>query len=1201
MNRGGIPNIWGVNSQLKAAFSLFLQHLARENFESIILESPKLADFILVFKDRHRIICESKYRKNPLSLTDLRKILDVMIDGKKLKQSDEILVITNGASSEVRSLIDNYRYYKGQFKTELTSSKHNFKKKHFEILPQVNIWEVTQEVNDQGILLLMARVINLEGAFWIPIGTLKEWSNDLLMSQIYKGSQAGKKITKKYFLKKIAEKKYLHLENLGSNYETVKKYEEKNVDDIIKTINTNPPPKKDVCAQSISNLAASPTLHYFVLDKLRNKTNLQLDIWDSLWMATVQSAFSSLVFQIFENNLNDVNSQKYVIQFIKTIIGTYYFNYFRDDFFKQDICDLCRKIYTTSNNYSSDILQIIKQLFELNTQKFMYEKYKGDNKYDREVVAELLAHIYGNTKDTELKSEIVQFVISTFNLTQDDGKFWYYSPTELYVIIYDHVSSDPSTKIPWITGVLVDQFTKFYSRFGKKLKFNGWDHMGSGISQSGSDFSITDKHFVWEIIEPSIRKLGDREKIWEYITANLISRNSNEVSEIKPDFLNRACIKILIEEYKEGSHQEDAFHILCDFIKMRKGIPWKPDLIFQEVAANDLPDDKKWALVKFSLDEYDGLPANVFVEKIVTSLGSSSIENIKTSALETIVGWAKNPDYRKNRSMGSYDVIDSVFRLVNNPDTIDGGVEILKSYLNSEIVQTGKDTYGSWDIAKAVALVIEKKEEVGIPLLKEINEHVDLSTTQQLVICSTLEDLPENSNVLVKVYDSFLEPLLKELSTNTKFENRFKDSHAREQLASFAEKLAKSGEYSKSLKIVSFLVSDSDPPKDGSNSPDDPKGEFNKHKMIEEGKDDFSIDTVRGRCAWALRHFALLPARKFYKKAVPLVKKLSEDSNNYIRLQATFALTEFVRNRDTYIANTEPKERFVDEKTASDVAEIALAMLRNSNNQRLPAIMRGLVHVFGNMRAVDTILAKEIIMTFIDTGFDEVLEDVAPLLVYFAIFRKGDFAKWPWKPLSPFIDQEFVQILKTQIKSGKNSLKYTLSWQFWQLPKEGHQEVSSYKKELFNISVDYFKLFIEQGYDHDVWQDIYYFIEDFFPYEFEACYDLWKRCLVVEKSFILKESKKKGALYKINWWPHSYNGRVLLRLLENKLETDFLKWLNFLSDYPGGVSIGNDIDEAIIRLKDMPKSNKQIERIYNKLFKRDPKYYQQKQMWLNAS
>lgn len=57
----------------------------------------------------------------------------------------------------------------------------------------------------------------------------------------------------------------------------------------------------------------------------------------------------------------------------------------------------------------------------------------------------------------------------------------------------------------------------------------------------------------------------------------------------------------------------------------------------------------------------------------------------------------------------------------------------------------------------------------------------------------------------------------------------------------------------------------------------------------------------------------------------------------------------------------------------------------------------------------------------------------------------------------------------------------------------------------------------------------------------------------------------------------------------------------FLLEYPKEVLIANDLDIAAEKLKKIPKTNKVVGRIFNKLIERNPsKYYEMKKEWLKA-
>lgn len=96
------------------------------------------------------------------------------------------------------------------------------------------------------------------------------------------------------------------------------------------------------------------------------------------------------------------------------------------------------------------------------------------------------------------------------------------------------------------------------------------------------------------------------------------------------------------------------------------------------------------------------------------------------------------------------------------------------------------------------------------------------------------------------------------------------------------------------------------------------------------------------------------------------------------------------------------------------------------------------------------------------------------------------------------------------------------------------------------------------------------------------------------KENILNQTNNENQHY-IYWWPYFYNGKILNIILNKKGEEDFLKWFEFLLEYPKEVLIANDLNIAVDKLKEIPKTNKGVARIFDKLVERNPsKYYEMK-------
>ena len=140
--------------------------------------------------------------------------------------------------------------------------------------------------------------------------------------------------------------------------------------------------------------------------------------------------------------------------------------------------------------------------------------------------------------------------------------------------------------------------------------------------------------------------------------------------------------------------------------------------------------------------------------------------------------------------------------------------------------------------------MIEEDFERGLKILNVVNKTSNLTINQQILITSSLYKTNDNRPEILKaIFDRFLKPLLSSLvgkkvsdldSLNDEdvkpLEKRFSYRYARESLVQFSEKLARAGFKQDSIWLVKIFINDTDPPKDGSNYPDDPKGELNEHK-----------------------------------------------------------------------------------------------------------------------------------------------------------------------------------------------------------------------------------------------------------------------------------------------------------------------------------------------------------------------------------
>ena len=1182
MSNSGRNTYKGINSQAWAAMSLFLQYIQRPEFNQIIFEGKKLEDFCLVFSDGRKIICESK--ASHINYNDVRDILSKIIGRGQVNLGDEILIICESINPDVKRDIEYLEYFNKEIRAKLKNKQHKFTNKEINLLRQVKFWEIKQKYSIKTVTFLISDVLKI----WVPAHILGEIVCNLMVTEVYFGSQEGETLTKDEFLQKIENRKEQIIKDVG--YEKEKENSEKRLKKIILALRK--PQDKSWASDEISVLSTRPNELYFTLNKLKEE-KISLDDWDKLLEAASMGVFVVELFQIFKNNITSKENQKYFLKFASSLLDDN-FNFYRDEFIKVDIIRICQEMI--GQGYDKKIFESVKKLYKPTIRRYFYLEQRQDEKWPIEQVSKFLKELFDKTRNIRLKKEIISYARKKFNLIKDEGTFWHYTPPEIFEIIKNNYENRPKKLIEELIPILSKQFNDFYKKFGKQLSFKGWEHMGSAIGQFGSTFSINDRHFIIRIITPILLKFYkiNPHSAWKFVTSECITLEK-KVSETKPDFLNRAVIPIIVGEYAGDKNKKQSFKILCDFIKMRRGIPNKAELIFQTIKnRKDISDQDKWALVEFSLKEFNNLPVNVFVEQIVFDLVSKS----HPAASQVIDDWVKNPEYNINHFVGSYGPTDGLLMLMEN--NLESGISFLEQYISTDNFKKKLSPFDVYDIAKSLTKLIENEEysDRGIGILKETYKGRNITINQQVLIFNSIDNISEDKKeVIKKIFDKFLYPTLKRFKNNQGLERRISHRNARESMVQFAEKLAKVGYYKDSLGLLKIFIKDSDPPKDGNNYFDDKNGDFNYHQKLFNGEDPMVISTVRGWCAHVLSRFALLKARKYIPEAVGLLRKLSEDSNYYVRYETCIPLIEFVKNRRAIMPNSD-NESFMELKTAVQIERIAFNMLVNKDNQKIKALMKRLVDVFGYMRGISQKKAELFLKTILKTGFDEVATEASPLFIYFAEFREKDFkdkifsyvfAKNEYKKILEFDSKPFKEILEKLIQEGPNKVKAKLSWHFWKLPTEN--------KKLIGVSFKYFNKLVKK-YSRDVYNDIYYFVSDNIDENPGRCINLWKECIKNERPEI-ERMVKIDKISEVYWWPYHHNGEILLKILEHESKKEFLNWLEILADYPKEVNIAGDLNLVVQHLKNTKSHKKQVERIFDKLIERNPTaYYDIKQEWL---
>ncbi len=1176
MNKtGGRATYKGINAQSWAALSLFLQYVRRSDLHHIAFEQDKLKDFDLVFSSGKKIICESKTEKVTHSV--LKDILKKLVNNDKVGKEDEILIICQDLSSELISDVENLKYFEN---IKVGLKKKGFDDKQFDLFSRIKFWKVDKTTNQLIVESLLAEILNV----WVPENTFNEIVSDLILEKVYRGSENGEVLTRKNFYKTIEERKRQIQKDAG--YQNKQNEKLAQIDRVLNAINK--PTRQSWCNDQISLLTTTPDLYYLTIQKLESLPHLKLSQWKNLWKAATKGVFSSHVFNIFGKNLDDPENRKFMIDFLPTIAKNL-LSFYRQEFFVVDIKDICTKILDQTRIYDDKVFNILKNLLELSSKEVFYaEKNIDRSEWELEEVTNAFKKIY-EIADEEVKTKIINFIFEFFDLVEDDGEFWHFTPKAIFEIIKLYVEVDVETRVLALSKELSKQYEKFYKSSRRKSSFKGWELMG---------FTNTDRHFISYVLQPILSQYysNNPSKAWRFITEKLISRKESLVSAEKPDYLNRAAIPVIFAAYQNPQYKAEAFGIIKDFVEMKKGIPHKTGSVYRKVSESSLSDDQKWKLIKLQLDykPYRNLPLNKYVENTVSELANKG----HSEALMTIEGWATNPEFNKYRGVLEGNITSKVPGLVANPKTKNQGIAILKQFLNSDFFINKQGSWDVWETAKVLTLLLTVDFEEGRSIIQEIWSNNSLTKNQQVVITSSINDIDKNDALGARAYDEIVSIWLDDCKDDIKLLiNKIPDIQSRISLVQFGEKLAKSGKYDSAVRIAKIFINDTDPGLE--NEADDKEGKFNYHEQVKRGKDVNSITTVRASVAWLLQSVSVLNGRNYIPEIIPLVKKLTKDPNFYVRAYSCIPLEQLASIRHTVLP-FDRKTRFLDIKIADKIEAIAYGMLRNKENWGLEQVMMGILRTFSNIRTVTTEEAKEILDIFLKTGNNKIIEEARVLFIFFAEFRKkaidnkklvNVYSKDRIKELEKFDEKYFKELLIKILTEYPSDVRGGYAWAFWHLPKEPGADL----EESFKISYKYLTI-LATKYDHEVMTDIYYFLEEFYEKEFEKCFELWKKCLLVERPYLQRKITKDN-LYEMHWWPFHHNGQMVVEISNKKGEGAFLKWVEYLLGYPEGVIVADDLILIVDRLETLPVT-KLSKSIFKKIAVHNPEYFERMKDWL---
>jgi hypothetical protein len=1186
MKTGGRANIAGVRYQLFAAMSLFLQYKNGE-FSHIHLEDPQCKDFTLVFKDGKRVICESKqFSKKSFSYTDLKNVLKLLVKNDVVGEDDKVLIVCNRISNE---LIKDIRYcYTDTIKNKLKQKQYS--EAILSKLSKVEFFEIDEEKNKRAIKSLISESLNC----WVNDNDLENFISNILKKRIESGSATGSTYSKEDFEKDIKDFKETIRENSDLSQEIRQNF------NVIKNFIKG---KRNAGNASLSKITQDwDLLRYTVLHLEQLPPIKNLEKLDKIWVAVFDSLHSSSIVNLFIKNLKTENNQKYVLTFLKKYVQRKEVKFYRADFLPQMVRNVLKALISDpnrGNHYLEDAFQILKTLITKNN-IFYFERNDGLDRWERDELSGLIEIVYTKSNN-KLKKEIYEFITSRFNLIKDGGDYNQYSPKSFYNIIQKWLSEPKffKSKLGNIIKVISEQYNNYHKEFARSEKFNGWDIVGSGISGWGDDIKLHDLYFVEKIITPAIEEFYKNNKNdgWKFILKECVVMEV-DVSAKCPDFLNRSVYKIIIDRYLSGDQK--CFDLLSDFIKSRKGLPRKNELIYQDLYQRINKDEN---LLKSELEKIskiakigisdDGIPVNNFLSRIITSLARAGDFDAK-EYIEKTVG---NKNYYHTFRSVSESLV-AIKEFIKSDD-LTFAANLLRKMLiaRSETIASEDKIYDhSFDIAKVIYQILEKDYESGLEIIKVLGKVEKPNHFLQKLFCFSLHTYgsgkKNNPKLLNKVYDDLIDPMLDSLDKDiNKICERFSEPVCREALADFAHKLAESSEIEKALRIVEIFVSDSDPDKNK-------ESEFNEHRRIEEGEETSSIKSVRGYCALTLIACAKLEGRKYLPRIIELTKKLINDDNYYIVQMACLPLSQLMKNRLSVLPSDSNilffnNNRKTALKMAKDLEKVAFELMDRFLKWPLKvqeAMASSIIKVLDPMRALNETDAVRLIEGLIKFPKNKI-QIAAGLFFYYADFRKGDYVK-DWKTcekglyddLKDYDNRKIKGILEKTLLELKDygnefcnmflsSINQTLEY----LTKNHYEDFEKYE-----IAAQHYLKLLTKKYEHRIFEISYMIFEKNITRS-KSWYYMYLNCLKTEASFYNSHLDDLSQMYH---WPSYSNNAIMIKTYETYGREAFLDAYEILLLFPQGLYL-YDQKEIIKILKLIPQDHQQVRRIWKNLHDRD--------------
>jgi hypothetical protein len=206
-------------------------------------------------------------------------------------------------------------------------------------------------------------------------------------------------------------------------------------------------------------------------------------------------------------------------------------------------------------------------------------------------------------------------------------------------------------------------------------------------------------------------------------------------------------------------------------------------------------------------------------------------------------------------------------------------------------------------------------------------------------------------------------------------------------------------------------------------------------------------------------------------------------------------------------------------------------------NAAYPRVLESVLDIFGRFRDLNSDQVAQVLEIFLRPKADYIDHDLAALVVYYALFRKQQYAD-----LGHFEDEQFKNLLREQVKSGTSAMRSSLAWQFWKLMEDNALPYEQLR--------EYLPRFWATGYDRHVASMFGLVFEQIAQKAPADAIDLFERMLHLLKNDLLEHPSDRANYWVNGVFPLLHNHSARLVTIAKILRDIWLAGCPFVGDMP---------------------------------------------------